>query len=332
MDVGTVVDGRYEIRTLLGAGAMGAVYEAAHTGTGRRVAIKVINSGDVNKDQKLVGRFQREAKAAGAIDTQHITQVLDTGVDRESGLPFLVMELLRGEDLQNLFRRLGAIQPEFALRLVAQACIGLQKAHDAHVVHRDVKPANLFLSERDDGDLVVKLLDFGIAKVKMDQANETESAGLTKTGSMIGSPLYMSPEQALGSKSIDHRTDIWSLGVVLYQALTGRTPFQHIDALGQLIISICHEAAPPVQHFSPWVPDEVVQIVERAMMRDAGERYQSAAEMLDAVRTLLPGGWSITPDMLVPMTAEARRSAISLRPPPPLAIGQAPARTAVPTF
>ena len=286
--IGTLLDGRYEIASLLGQGAMGAVYEAKHKGTNRKVAIKVINSGDVNKDQKLVGRFQREAKAAGSIDTQHITQVLDTGVDRDSGLPFMVMEFLAGEDLQALFKRLGPVSPELALRLVAQTCLGLQKAHEAQVVHRDIKPANLFLTERDGGELIVKLLDFGIAKVKMDQANETESAGLTKTGSMVGSPLYMSPEQALGAKSIDHRTDVFSLGVVLYQALTGRTPFQHIDALGQLIISICHDSPPPVHAFAPWVTPEVEQIVEAALNRDPNGRFQTAHAMLEAVRSQIP--------------------------------------------
>src|SRR5262249_31658156 len=123
--IGSVLDGRYEIHALLGQGAMGAVYEARHTGTGRRVAIKVINSGDVNRDKKLVARFQREAKAAGSIDTQHITQVLDTGVDPESELPYMVMEFLQGEDLHALFKRLGPIAPDLALRFVAQACIGL---------------------------------------------------------------------------------------------------------------------------------------------------------------------------------------------------------------
>ncbi len=336
--IGTLLDGRYEIRSLLGAGAMGSVYDAVHTGTSRRVAIKVINSGDLTRDEKLVGRFQREAKAAGAIDTQHITQVLDTGRDRESGLPFMVMEFLSGEDLQHLLRRLGPIAPDLALRLAAQACIGLQKAHEAQVVHRDIKPANLFLAQRDAGELIVKLLDFGIAKVKMDHANETESAGLTKTGSMLGSPLYMSPEQARGSKSIDHRADIWSLGIVLYQALTGRTPFQHIEALGELIICICHEQVPPVQGFAPWVPPEVARVVHTALARDPAARYPTAQAMLDAIRPLLPYGWAVTADMLAPMSAEAkayvaprasmpppgadgaaaRTSMASVRPPPPL--------------
>src|SRR5262245_5329880 len=220
---GALVDKKYQVTKLLGAGAMGAVYEAEHTGTGRRVALKVI-MGQLAKDAVLVARSHRAARAAGQIETQHITQVLDTGFDKESELPFMVMEYLEGEDVQHLLKRTGPVHPDIALRIVAQACLGLQKAHDKNVVHRDIKPANLFLAKRDAGEVIIKLLDFGIAKIKMDQSQETESAGLTKTGNMLGSPLYMSPEQARGAKGIDHRTDIWSLGVVLYQALCGKTP------------------------------------------------------------------------------------------------------------
>ena len=197
-------------------------------------------TGQLAQDPGLVSRFQREARAAGAIDTKHITQVLDTGIDRDSELPFMVMEFLSGQDLQQFLKKSGPIAPDLALRIVAQSCLGLQKAHEAGVVHRDIKPANLFLA-RSDGEVIVKILDFGIAKVQMDQAQETESAGLTRTGNMLGSPLSMSPEQARGSKNIDHRADLWSLGAALYQALSGRTPYQHITALGELIIAICSD-------------------------------------------------------------------------------------------
>src|SRR5690349_16972226 len=190
LTAGALVDRKYQVQKLLGAGAMGAVYEAEHTGTGRRVALKVI-MGQFAKDEGLVARFHREARAAGSIETQHITQVLDTGFDKESELPFMVMEFLEGEDVQHLLKRTGPIHPDIALRIVAQACLGLQKAHDKNVVHRDIKPANLFLAKRDAGEIIIKLLDFGIAKTKMDQSQETESAGLTKTGNMLGSPLYM---------------------------------------------------------------------------------------------------------------------------------------------
>jgi eukaryotic-like serine/threonine-protein kinase len=307
--IGTTLDGKYRIDRLVGAGAMGAVYEGEHTGTGRRVAIKVISSGDVSHDKKLVARFQREAKAAGAIDTQHITQVLDAGED-DSGSPYLVMELLHGEDLQSAIKRLGPLPPELALRIVAQTCLGLAKAHEAGVVHRDIKPANLFLARRDAGELLVKLLDFGIAKVKMDHAADTENMALTKTGSMLGSPLYMSPEQAKGLKTIDHRADLWSLGIVLYQALTGKTPYDHCDALGGLIIAICHEDVTPVQELAPWVAPEIATIVHRALQRDPAARYQSAMEMFEALKPLLPHGYSVNQEMLMPLSDTQKAAAV----------------------
>jgi serine/threonine-protein kinase len=310
--IGSTLDGKYRINKLLGAGAMGQVYEAEHTATGRRVAVKVINSPDLVKDGTVVGRFQREARAAGSIDTQHITQVLDAGVDRDTGLPFLVMEYLNGEDLSALIKRLGPLAPELALRVVAQACLGLQKAHEAGVVHRDMKPANLFLAKRDAGEIIVKVLDFGIAKVKMDAAHDTENAELTKTGSMIGSPLYMSPEQARGDvKHIDARADIWSLGVVLYQSLCGRTPYGHLTALGQLIIAICSEWPKHIQEMAPWVPPNVASIVHRCLRHNADERYQTASEMFQAIRAQLPNGWSISEEMMIPLEDTARHQVAS---------------------
>ncbi len=310
--IGSILDGKYRINKLLGAGAMGQVFEAEHTATGRRVAVKVISSPELVKDPTVVGRFQREARAAGSIDTQHITQVLDAGVERDSQLPFLVMEYLNGEDLSALIKRLGPLAPELALRVVAQACLGLQKAHEAHVVHRDIKPANLFLAKRDAGEIIVKVLDFGIAKVKMDAAHDTENAELTKTGSMIGSPLYMSPEQARGDvKHIDARADIWSLGVVLYQALCGRTPYGHLTALGQLIIAICSEWPKHIQEMAPWVPPNVASIVHRCLRHNPDERYQTASEMFQAIRAQLPGGWSISEEMIVPLHDTLRQQVAS---------------------
>ncbi|AKT40345.1 serine/threonine protein kinase [Chondromyces crocatus] len=318
--IGTTLDGKYQIRKLLGEGAMGSVYEAEHTATGRRVAVKVISSADLTKDPKVVSRFQREARAAGAIETQHITQVLDAGVDRESNLPFLVMEYMVGDDLMALIKRVGVLSPDLVLRIGAQACLGLQKAHTASVVHRDIKPHNLFLARREAGEVVVKLLDFGIAKVKMDQAHDTEGAELTRTGNLLGSPLYMSPEQARGAKEIDWRTDIWSLGAVMYQALTGRTPYHHINALGELIISICSVPPPPVQDFAPWVAPEVAAIVHNCLQQDPGRRYQSAEQLLAAIKQLLPYGWTIQEDMLISLEDSMRQHAaprLPLSMPPP---------------
>ena len=316
--VGTTLDGRYDVTRVIGAGGMGAVYEAQHVGTGRRVAIKVISTGDLTKDAQLVGRFQREAKAAGAIDTQHICGVLDTGTDEANGFPYMVMEYMVGEDVQQLLRRAAPVSPDLALRVVAQTCLGLQKAHDSGVVHRDIKPANLFLSRSDGGNVIVKVLDFGIAKVKMETASEAGDAGLTRTGTMLGSPLYMSPEQARGMKTIDHRADVWSLGVVLYEMLCGRTPFHHIDALGELIIAICSEPPRPVQDFAPWLAPEVAAIVHKALKTSASERYQTANEMFEAVKALLPNGTAIDEGMLISLS-ETQKNEVARRltlPPP----------------
>ncbi len=331
--IGSTIDGKYEIKSLLGEGGMGSVYIAEHTTTGRRCAVKVISSPDLVKDEQVLGRFEREARAAGKIDTQYITQVLDAGVDRDSGLPFLAMEYLDGEDLQHLLKRGRPVSPDLAMRIVAQACLGLQKAHAAKVVHRDIKPHNLFLAKRDAGEVVLKLLDFGIAKVKMDAAQSREGMDLTKTGNLLGSPLYVSPEQARGKRNIDHRTDIYSLGAVIYQMLAGRTPYEHATALGELILMVCTEPPPPIQDHAPWVPPEIALIVHRCLEKSADARFQTAQELFDAVRALLPYGWAMHEDMLVSLEdsqrlEQAPRAPMSI-PPPAMASGAQPAVTAV---
>lgn len=315
MMIGSVMDGRYLLLGLLGTGGMGSVYEAEHTGTGRKVAVKVIDRGLLATSHVALDRFDREARIAGAIETQHIAQVLDVGTDAKTGIPYIAMEFLRGTDLRQLIDNVGPIEPLVALRIVAQACIGLQKAHDAQVIHRDIKPANIFLAQKDDDECVVKLLDFGIAKIMADPSSDLHQ-DLTKTGSLLGTPNYMSPEQFRGVKVIDRRSDLWSLGMVLYQLLTGRTPFQDIEAFGELMIAICCEPLPPVEQFAPWVSPEVTHIVTRALQRSVDERFQSAQEMLNAIRALLPSGLTITNRDLVPLAEKAKRSAVSAAPAP----------------
>jgi eukaryotic-like serine/threonine-protein kinase len=310
--LGTTLGGKYRIERLLGEGGMGAVYEAVHIGTNRRIALKVI-SGDASRHSPdVIARFVREAKAAGAIDTQHIVQVLDFGVDEQLSVPYLAMEFLAGEDLDHVMERLGPLSPELAVRIVGQACIGLQKAHDAGVVHRDIKPANLYLARRDGGELIVKILDFGIAKVKLDNLGSSENQKLTRTGSVLGSPRYMSPEQAKGLRSIDQRTDIWSLGAVLYQALCGRTPHHDMETLGQLIIAICSEPPAPVQDHAPWVSRELAGLVRGTLEMNVDKRFQSAPALLDALRSLAPGGFALHESMLSPL-AQAERTILMPR-------------------
>jgi serine/threonine-protein kinase len=283
-----VIGGKYRITELIGQGGMGTVFEAVHNGTGSRVAIKLIVSNDI-KEEVFV-RFQREARAAGTIDSHHIVRVFDMGTDETSGSPYMVMERLFGEDLSQLMRRVGPLSPEMACALIAQAALGVAKAHESGIVHRDIKPANLFLHDGgDQGEVVVKILDFGIAKVLMDAMQRSEEGGLTRTGSMLGSPHYMSPEQAQGLRTIDQRSDIWSLGVVLYKMLCGQTPHAHLQTLGQVILAICSQPSRPIQELAPWVPPEVARIVHRALQPDPGRRFQSAYEMYAALQAALPG-------------------------------------------
>jgi serine/threonine-protein kinase len=283
-----VIGGKYRITELIGQGGMGTVFEAVHSGTGSRVAIKLIVSKDI-KEEVFV-RFQREARAAGTIDSRHIVRVFDMGTDEVSGSPYMVMERLVGEDLSQLMRRTGPLSPSVSCALIAQAALGLSKAHESGVVHRDIKPANLFLHDGgDQGEVILKILDFGIAKVLMDVMQRSEEGGLTRTGSMLGSPHYMSPEQAQGLRTIDQRSDIWSLGVVLYKMLSGQTPHAHLQTLGQVILAICSQPARPVQELAPWVPPDVARIVHRALQPDPGQRFQSAYEMYTALQAVTQG-------------------------------------------
>src|SRR5262245_20125 len=288
-----IIGGKYEILRELGRGGMGIVYEARHTGTGRRVAVKEI-VGDALKEPNLVERFQREARATGAIDTRHIAPILDTGSDP----PYLVMELLAGEDLQELIVRSIALPEVLALKIVAQACAGLARAHEAGVVHRDVKPANLFLARR-DGEIVVKVLDFGVARVKEGLA-ALDNRALTVTGVMLGTPLYMSPEQVMGAKDLDHRADLWSLGVVLYEALAGMTPYEEIETIGALLVAICGRPARPLRAVAPEVSAEAAAIVDRALAIDRDKRYPTADAMLADLKRVAGGSIAIDESMIPP--------------------------------
>ncbi|MFO0567932.1 MAG: serine/threonine-protein kinase [Polyangiaceae bacterium] len=301
---GRVVAGKYQLVRLLGEGGMGAVYEARHTTTHRRCAVKLLITPELAAHPEVVKRFFREAKASGIAESDHIVQVYDSGTDPADSLPYMVMELLSGHDLEQLIKKAGAIEPLAAVRLVLQAATGLAKAHERGIVHRDIKPANLFLTQREDGEITVKLLDFGIAKVKMENFAET-SQGLTKSGSMLGTPLYMSPEQARGKKDIDTRTDVWSLGVVLYVLLSGELPY-HADTLGDLLVAIITSDIPLIQDRAPWVPPEIAEIVHRAMHRDPDTRYRDAGELRDALAKVASSGSRIYAHELVSVSGASK--------------------------
>jgi serine/threonine protein kinase len=212
--IGETLGQRYKLVSLLGKGGMGSVYEAEDQETHERVAVKVLHSHLLESGSEGPRRFRREAEAAISIGGDHIARVLDAGTDEGTGQLYLVTEHLEGEDLQRLLDRVGRLAPEAALRIAFQALMGLCDAHKARVVHRDIKPANIFLARGRDGAINVKLLDFGIAKIRADPLGLPQAAGLTTTG-LLGSPLYMSPEQVQSSRDVDHRTDLWSLGTRL---------------------------------------------------------------------------------------------------------------------
>ncbi len=301
--IGRVLEGRYKIAEQIGAGGMGTVYAGVHTGTGRRVAIKVISQDLAHVGENAVRRFRREARTAGTIETKHIVEIIDVSTDPETGAPYMVMEMMSGEDVKELAKRAGPLPWKTALAITIQACRGLEKAHESGVIHRDIKPANLFLDQREGDIVTVKVLDFGVAKIKEEDVRQSSSGyDITKTGTMLGSPLYMSPEQARGLRDIDHRSDLWSVGVVLYRMLAGRAPFQDAESLGDLIVSICSAQTPPLQDFAPWVPRDIAAIVHACLVADRSRRFASARDMIEALLSVLPEGDKLTKDMLVGAT------------------------------
>ncbi len=296
--MGTVLDGRYELMRHLGEGGMGAVYEARHVGTLRRMAVKVIQADEDDDADEFLGRFRREARAGGRIRSPHIAQVFDTGTDSATGARYIAMEYLHGIDVRSLLSFEERLATDLALRIVGQACAGLVKAHEMSIIHRDIKPANLYIATREAaadegpglalGGVLVKIVDFGIAKV--DDLDDDSSINLTRTGGVIGSPRYMSPEQAQGDSDIDHRTDIWSLGVTLYELLAGRTPTSEEETFGRILLAICSKDVPPIRDLVPSLSPCIADIVHRALSANPDDRYASAGDMLDAIHHQLPEG------------------------------------------
>ena len=269
---GEVIAGKYRVDRLLGAGGMGAVVAATHLVLGQTVAVKFLLA-EIAHSANSLARFQREAQAAAMIQSDHVARVSDVG-SLDNGTPYMVMEFLEGEDLSDALQR-GPLPVAFAVRCVLEASEALAEAHKMGIVHRDLKPANLFLAQRPDGTARVKVLDFGISKMSTGPG-----ANLTKTSALMGSPVYMAPEQMESAKNVDARSDIWALGTILYEALTGVIPFAG-DTLPEICAKILTAEAPSLLQTRPDAPPGLAEIIARALRKKPADRFQNLAEMTD---------------------------------------------------
>jgi len=297
MQPGQQITQTLRLARLLGQGGMGSVWAADHLTLGTQVAVKFMSPAYVQNDS-LVQRFRTEAMAAAQIKSPHVAQVFDHGF-MANGTPYIVMELLEGEDLKRRIRREGSLPLSDVALVVSQACKALSRAHALGIVHRDIKPDNIFLQNL-DGETFVKLLDFGIAKLGPDGG-----LGATTTGSMMGTPLYMSPEQLLSAKRVDHRSDLWSLAVVAYHAITGRVPF-HGETVGSLSVAVHTGTFQLPSALRPDVPQALDAWFMRMLQRDPAARFGSAKEMADALEQAVHGASA----MRMPMASQPGSAAI----------------------
>jgi serine/threonine-protein kinase len=277
---GAVLVGKYRLEEIIGVGGMGSVWLATHLGLSQQIALKLVSAAFA-KSSDALKRFDTEAKAAAKIKSRHVPQVYDNGV-LEDGTPFLAMELLHGETLFNRVHKGGPIQLPEAIRIIEHCCRGLGRAHTLGIIHRDIKPENIFLAHSvDDDDYIVKVLDFGIAKIKNPlEAGEQSN---TRTGSLLGTPMFMSPEQARGLRTIDHRTDLYSLGLVTYMMFTGNIAFNG-ETLGELLLQICTQPLPSLLAGAAWLPPPMEEWFQKACAREPDQRFQTAQAFVDSMR------------------------------------------------
>lgn len=281
---GEVLAGKFRVERVLGVGGMGVVVAARHIQLDERVALKFLLP-EALASSNAVERFIREARAATKIKSEHVARVMDVGTF-ETGQPYIVMEYLDGVDLSQLLESQGPLPPNEVADLVLQACEVIAEAHALGIVHRDLKPANLFLTRFLDGSPCIKVLDFGISKVTLPGQDQ---AALTKTSAMMGSPLYMSPEQMSSARSVDARTDIWSLGAIMYELLTGGPPFS-AESLPELCAKILQEEPPPVLTRRADVPAAFAAVVERCLTKSREQRYQTVGDLAVAMAEFSPQG------------------------------------------
>lgn len=273
IDRGSIVGGKFRIGEQLGRGAMGWVFEAEHVELGHSVAVKVIDPQGVDAD--ALRRFRREGVALAKLESEHAVRVIDYG-SLANGAPYLVMERLRGRDLSLHLREQKRLSVGEASEIICQACEALGEAHARGIVHRDLKPGNLFLAEKPNGKRTTKVLDFGVSLLR-----ETNEDALTSNKMMLGTPFYMSPEQLLSSHDVNHQSDIWALGVILFQLTTGKRPFPAATIAD--LVNLLKSPAPSVLSQAPDAPEGFATVVARCLARTAAERFESAEELSAAL-------------------------------------------------
>jgi eukaryotic-like serine/threonine-protein kinase len=277
LEQGDLIAGKYRVEDEIGSGGMGVVVSARHVTMGNRLAIKVLKLHDEKDPTGAIARFVREARAAARIQSDHVVRVIDVAA-LPDGTPYMVMEYLEGEDLRAVLERRGQLPTEEAVGYVLQACEGLAEAHASGVVHRDLKPSNLFLAKKSNGTSVIKILDFGISKI-LPRGGE---AGITTTGALMGSPLYMAPEQMRSTKEVDARADVWSLGLILYELLSGRCPFEG-DSIPEVCLSVMGADPVPITRFRPDVAGDLQAILVKCLAKDRKDRYEGMGTLARAL-------------------------------------------------
>ncbi len=281
---GELLAGKYRVERVIGEGGMGVVLAARHEALATNVAIKLLRTSALEHTD-VVGRFMREARAAVSLRSEHVARVFDVG-NLEDGRPYIVMERLEGKDLGDVIDHGAFVPVADAVDYVMQACEAIAEAHAAGIVHRDLKPKNLFLTHAVHGRPLVKVLDFGISKI--ETRGGAQEMQLTRTTEVIGSPSYMSPEQLRSSRNVDARTDIWALGVILYELLTKRVPF-YAETVTELVLVVVTEKEPPVRSLRPDCPEGLEAIVARCLQKQPEHRFQSVVELVQALEPYAHG-------------------------------------------